>query len=111
MTVYLLICVFSTTCATRCSSPLLFLIGCLVIGLLLAFLLDQRIRAEGLFRGIFLFPMAISFIVTGVAWRWLLNPGSAEMGSSGVNLLFEKVGLGLPQVGLVHRPNDLVHHP
>ena len=73
--------------------------GCLVIGLLLAFLLDQRIRAEGLFRGIFLFPMAISFIVTGVAWRWLLNPGSAEMGSSGVNLLFEKVGLGFLKWG------------
>jgi glucose/mannose transport system permease protein len=77
----------------------LFLIGCLVIGLLLAFLLDQRIRAEDLLRGIFLFPMAISFIVTGVAWRWLLNPGSAEMGSSGVNLLFEKVGLGFLKWG------------
>jgi glucose/mannose transport system permease protein len=77
----------------------LFLIGCLVIGLLLAFLLDQRIRAEGFFRGIFLFPMAISYIVTGVAWRWLLNPGSAEMGSSGVNLLFEKVGLGFLKWG------------
>ncbi len=77
----------------------LFLIGCLGIGLLLAFLLDQRIRAEGLFRSIFLFPMAISFIVTGVAWRWLLNPGSAQMGSSGVNLLFDKVGLGFLKWG------------
>lgn len=77
----------------------LFLIGCLVIGLLLAFLLDQRIRGEGIFRGIYLFPMAISFIVTGVAWRWLLNPGSAEMGSSGVNLLFERVGLGFLKWG------------
>jgi glucose/mannose transport system permease protein len=77
----------------------LFLIGCLVIGLSLAFLLDQRIRAEGFFRGIFLFPMAISYIVTGVAWRWLLNPGSAEMGSSGINLLFDKVGLGFLKWG------------
>jgi glucose/mannose transport system permease protein len=78
---------------------ILFLICCLTLGLLLAFLLDQRIRAEGIFRSIFLFPMAISFIVTGVAWRWLLNPGSAEMGSSGVNLLFDKVGLGFLKWG------------
>ena len=77
----------------------LFLIGCLVIGLLLAFLLDQRIRGEGVFRGIYLFPMAISFIVTGVAWRWLLNPGTVEAGSTGVNLLFEKVGLGFLRWG------------
>jgi glucose/mannose transport system permease protein len=63
------------------------------IGLLLAVLLDQAIKGEGVFRSIFLFPMAISFIVTGVVWRWLLNPGTLQTGSSGVNLLFEKVGL------------------
>jgi glucose/mannose transport system permease protein len=78
---------------------LLFLIMCLVIGFLLAFLLDQRIRAEGIFRSIYLFPMAISFIVTGVAWRWLLTPGSPELGATGVNLLFEKVGLGFLKWG------------
>ncbi|HAL61607.1 MAG TPA: sugar ABC transporter permease [Chloroflexi bacterium] len=77
----------------------LFLISCLAIGFLLAVLLDQRIKGENLFRSIFLFPMAISFIVTGIAWRWLLNPGSAEMGSTGVNLLFEKVGLGFFKTG------------
>jgi len=89
----------------------LFLVGCLVIGLLLAFLLDQRIRAEGFFRGIFLFPMAISYIVTGVAWRWLLNPGSAEMGSSGVNLLFDKVGLGFLKWGWFTDPTILYITP
>ena len=77
----------------------LFLISCLAIGFLLAILLDQRIRGEGIFRSIFLFPMAISFIVTGIAWRWLLNPGSAEMGSTGVNLLFDTVGLGFLKNG------------
>ncbi|RME79733.1 MAG: sugar ABC transporter permease [Chloroflexi bacterium] len=77
----------------------LFLIACLTIGLTLAILLDQRIRAEGVFRSIFLFPMAISFIVTGVVWRWLLNPGSPELGSTGVNLLFEKLGLGFLKWG------------
>jgi len=77
----------------------LFLISCLAVGFLLAVLLDQRIKGENLFRSIFLFPMAISFIVTGIAWRWLLNPGSVEMGSTGVNLLFEKVGLGFFKTG------------
>jgi len=77
----------------------LFLSSSLAVGFLLAVLLDQRIKGESLFRSIFLFPMAISFIVTGIAWRWLLNPGSIEMGSTGVNLLFEKVGLNLLKTG------------
>ena len=46
-----------------------------VIGLLLAILLDQKIRGEGVLRTIYLYPMALSFIVTGTAWKWLLNPG------------------------------------
>lgn len=45
------------------------------IGLLLAILLDQKIRAEGALRTIYLYPMALSFIVTGTAWKWILNPG------------------------------------
>jgi glucose/mannose transport system permease protein len=77
----------------------LFLISCLAIGLLLALLLDQRIRGEGIFRSIYLFPMAISFIVTGVVWRWLLNPGSPELGSTGVNSLFDMLGLGFLKTG------------
>ena len=53
----------------------LFLGGSMVLGLLLAILLDQKIRAEGVLRTIYLYPMAISFIVTGTAWKWILNPG------------------------------------
>ena len=53
----------------------LFIIGCLLIGLILAILLDQRIRIEGALRTIYLYPMALSFIVTGTAWKWILNPG------------------------------------
>jgi glucose/mannose transport system permease protein len=71
-----------------------FVVGCLVLGFLLAVLLDQRIRGEGVFRTIFLFPMAISFIVTGVAWRWLLAPGTEQTGSTGINQVFESAGLG-----------------
>ncbi len=53
----------------------LFIIICMALGLFLAILLDQRIRAEGFIRTIFLYPMALSFIVTGTAWKWILNPG------------------------------------
>ena len=47
----------------------------MAVGILLAILLDQRVRAEGLIRTIYLYPMALSFIVTGTVWKWLLNPG------------------------------------
>jgi glucose/mannose transport system permease protein len=53
----------------------LFIFFCVVFGLVLAILLDQRIRIEGALRTIYLYPMALSFIVTGTAWRWMLNPG------------------------------------
>jgi glucose/mannose transport system permease protein len=46
----------------------------LVLGVALAVLLDRKLRATALFRGIFLLPMSLSFIVTGLAWQWLLNP-------------------------------------
>lgn len=52
----------------------LFIVISLAIGLLLAVLLDQRIRAEGALRAVYLYPMALSFIVTGAAWKWILNP-------------------------------------
>lgn len=55
---------------------IIFVAASLVVGLVLANLIDRKIRAEGLFRGVFLFPMAISFIVTGVAWKWLLSPSA-----------------------------------
>lgn len=71
---------------------LIFVVGSLLLGLALAILLDQGLRGENAFRSIFLFPMAISYIVTGVVWRWLMNPA---MGSrlSGLNLLFDNIGL------------------
>jgi glucose/mannose transport system permease protein len=53
-----------------------FVLASVVIGLTLATLIDRRIRGEGVFRSIFLFPMAISFIVTGVVWKWLLSPSA-----------------------------------
>ena len=68
----------------------LFIAACLTVGLLLALMLDRRIRGEGLFRSIFIFPMAISFVSTGVVWAWILNPGT------GVNLILRALGLKHP---------------
>jgi glucose/mannose transport system permease protein len=65
-----------------------FMTQCILIGFLLASFLDQRIKGEAVFRTIFIFPFAISAIVTGVAWRWLMRP------ETGINALFDAVGLG-----------------
>jgi glucose/mannose transport system permease protein len=53
----------------------LFVAICLAVGLGMAIFLDQKIRMEGALRAIYLYPMALSFIVTGAAWKWILNPG------------------------------------
>ena len=66
----------------------LTLVECIVVGFFLAVFLDQKIKGEAVFRTIFLLPFAVSAIVTGVAWRWLMNP------LSGIDLLFSKTGLG-----------------
>lgn len=52
-----------------------FVLLSLLTGLALAILLDQRIRGENVLRSIFLYPLAVSFVVTGTVWSWLLNPG------------------------------------
>jgi len=64
-----------------------FLAGCLGLGLGLAFLLDQDVKGEGFFRTLFLFPMSLSFVVTGTVWRWMLQP------RGGVNVLPTTIGL------------------
>lgn len=53
---------------------ILFVAGSLVLGFTLALLLDMRVILEGVFRTIFLFPMALSLVVVGTIWRWLLQP-------------------------------------
>ncbi|MCP4140619.1 MAG: sugar ABC transporter permease [Chloroflexi bacterium] len=69
-----------------------FVIGSIVLGFILAVMLDQGLKGEGIFRSIFLFPMAISYIVTGVVWRWLMNPAEGSR-MSGLNLLFDSLNL------------------
>ncbi len=74
----------------------LFLIVSVLAGLALALLLDQSVFGRSVFRNIFLFPYALSFIVTGVAWRWVFNP------ETGINLLLDNLGLNrlLTAIGL-----------
>ncbi len=69
-----------------------FILGCLILGLGLAILLDQKLKGESLFRSIFLFPMSISFIASGVVWAWLMNPATGSR-TTGLNLLFQNLGL------------------
>lgn len=69
-----------------------FLVGTLVLGFLWAWLLDKPIKGEGIFRSVFLFPMAVSFVASGVVWRWLLNSKTGSE-ASGLNRLFEMFGL------------------
>jgi len=89
----------------------LFLLSCLIIGFGLALVLDSRIRGENFFRSVFLLPFAISFIVTGVVWRWLLTPGTPELGATGVNKLFEYAGLGFFKPRWFTDPTVLYIHP
>jgi glucose/mannose transport system permease protein len=76
-----------------------FLAQCLGIGLMLAILLDQKIKGEAFFRTVYVLPFAISAIVTGVAWKWLMTP------SSGINSIFDAVGLDFLQNRWYADPN------
>ncbi|GII97948.1 glucose/mannose transport system permease protein [Sediminihabitans luteus] len=73
-----------------------FLVGTLVIGFVWAWLLDKPVKGEGFFRSVYLFPMAVSFVASGVVWRWLLNSNQDES-ASGLNRLFQMVGLDFLQ--------------
>jgi glucose/mannose transport system permease protein len=69
-----------------------FISLCIIIGVGLAILLDQKLKGEAIFRGIFLFPMSISFIASGVVWGWLMSPAGGNR-ITGFNLIFQKLGL------------------
>ncbi|GAB2476219.1 sugar ABC transporter permease [Promicromonospora xylanilytica] len=69
-----------------------FLAGTMVMGFLWAWMLEKPVKGEGLFRSVYLFPMAVSFVASGVVWRWLLNSNQDEQ-ASGLNRLFQMVGL------------------
>lgn len=62
------------------------------LGTLLAIFVDQKVRAEGVFRALFLYPHALSYIVTGLLWRWFFDP------TFGIDRILG--GLGLPETGI-----------
>lgn len=69
-----------------------FLLGALAMGFLWAWLLERPLKGGRLFQTVYLFPMAVSFVASGVVWRWLLNSNQGE-NASGLNRLFQMVGL------------------
>jgi glucose/mannose transport system permease protein len=81
---------FRSSLVNTFSLTVFFVLGCIVVGLFLAILLDRNPKGEAVFRTIFLFPMALSFVVTGTIWRWMLQP------NGGINLL--PTFIGLPQI-------------
>jgi glucose/mannose transport system permease protein len=84
---------FQTDIRNTIVFTLFFLVGCLALGLLLAMMIDAHVKGEAIFRSIYIFPMALSFIVTGVAWLWLFTPGRVPDDPTGINLLFHNLGL------------------
>lgn len=73
-----------------------FIVGSLALGFFMALLLEKGVRFENVWRSVFLFPMAISFIATAIIWRWLLNNGDGPS-TAGLNKLFANLGLGFLQ--------------
>lgn len=73
-----------------------FVIGTMLFGLLWAVLLEKGVKGEGFFRSVYLFPMAVSFIASGVVWRWLLSPAKGDYEAVGLNRLF--IDIGAPQL-------------
>jgi glucose/mannose transport system permease protein len=71
---------------------LVFMVGALLLGLFWAFLMERGVRGEGFFRAVYLFPMAISFVASGVVWRWLMNSGTGDS-AGGLNAIFEGLHL------------------
>lgn len=75
---------------------LTFLVGTLSIGFMWAWILEHRLPGEGFFRAVYLFPMAVSFVASGVVWRWLLNSAEGDR-ASGLNRLFDSLHVGFLQ--------------
>lgn len=73
----------------------LFILLCLIVGLGLAWLLDRKLQGVAFFRNVYLFPMSLSFVITGIAWQWLMTP------STGYNLLLKALGVEDPPLWFI----------
>ncbi|TBW59509.1 sugar ABC transporter permease [Marinobacter halodurans] len=92
-----------TACTNLAIFGFLFIFCCLAIGCFLAILLDQRIRNEGVIRTIYLYPLALSMIVTGTVWQWILNP------SLGLEKLMHDWGWTSFQFDWLTNPNMVIY--
>ncbi len=81
----------------------LFVLISLAVGFVLAVLIDQRLRVEGLLRTVFLYPFSMSFIVTGLAWRWILDP------TLGIQKLLLDLGLDGARFDWIVRPDRVIY--
>ena len=72
---------------------LFFLAGCVILGLFLANIIDKKLKGSNFFQNLFLFPMAISYVVTGTVWGWIFAPGNLPTDPQGINLLLQNLGL------------------
>src|ERR1700722_11493808 len=81
----------------------IFLVSALVLGFVLAALIDQRVRAENLLRSVFLYPFSMSFIVTGLAWRWMLDP------TFGIEKVGRDLGLSAFHFDWLVRPERVIY--
>jgi len=89
---------FQTDLFNTAVFTLVFLAGNLFLGLFLAVLLDRGLRGEPFFRSLFLFPMAVSFVVTGTIWVWVFNP------EVGLNRIFTALGFDVERWGWITDP-------
>jgi glucose/mannose transport system permease protein len=81
----------------------LFTAACLVLGFLLAALIDRQVRVEAALRTAFLYPYAMSFIATGVVWQWLLNP------ANGIQEVVRRLGFPAFQFDWIVDPNKVLY--
>ena len=81
----------------------LFIGASLILGLLMAIALDQRVRFENSLRTIYLYPQGMSFIVTGLIWQWILNP------QMGLQQFFRDLGLGWVTIDWLMRSDRAIY--
>lgn len=80
-----------------------YILGSMAVGLLLAILIDQRVRGESVWRTIFLYPLAVSFIVTGTVWSWLYNP------TTGIEFLLKSMGFANADFAIIANRNTAIY--
>lgn len=83
---------------------LLFIVPTTLVGFVLAYLFSNIGRAENVFRQIFLFPMALSFIITGVLWSWMYDPGSGL-----INTILRSFGVNTLRLGWLADPKIAIY--